>query len=518
MSDHDFDRIQPAALDIAQASPVAPSHVPVARERHSSQGAFLALGVLMLIAAGVFFVLPDLLAPSDSVQTSTQPGSSTPVAAPGVAQAPTATPTSTTPSSAAAQSPWQQAQADRERAAAKTALDALLALQYELQERKAEDWAKAEFDAATALAQQGDAAYRDSRFGDAAARYREGEAALRSLRDGIPARLEERLAAGEAAFAAGDQATAVASFSDAAAIEPANARAVTGLERSRRLDQLGAHLSAGKSQESAGQFEQAAASYREALSLDSNWEPARQALAAVEARITGERSAARMSAGYAALAAVRLEDARREFQAAIPLGGGTAAREGLQQAEFQIGQQRIGVLLGSADEAERNEDWKRALSQYESALAIDPALGSASAGRDRARTRLALDEALARITAEPGKLANDAARKAAEKLISSASAIPSPGPQLVARIAAARETLTAMRTELPVQLRSDGKTDVIVFRVGSLGSFAEKQLSLLPGDYVAVGRRDGFRDVRVEFSLRPGKPMATVMVQCGQKI
>jgi len=75
-----------------------------------------------------------------------------------------------------------------------------------------------------------------------------------------------------------------------------------------------------------------------------------------------------------------------------------------------------------------------------------------------------------------------------------------------------------MRTELPVQLRSDGKTDVIVFRVGSLGSFAEKQLSLLPGDYVAVGRRDGFRDVRVEFSLRPGKPMATVMVQCGQKI
>ena len=305
--------------------------MPVARERNTSQGAFLALGALLLIAAGVFFVLPDLLTPSESTPTTTVPGSSAPVAAPGVAQTPTATPTSTTPSSAAAQSPWQQAQADRERAAAKTALDALLALQYELQERKAEDWAKAEFDAATALAQQGDAAYRDSRFGDAAARYREGEAALRSLRDGIPARLEERLAAGEAAFAAGDQATAIASFSDAAAIEPANARAVTGLERSRRLDQLGAHLSAGKSRESAGQFEQAAASYREALSLDSNWEPARQALAAVEARITGERSAARMSAGYAALAAGRLEDARREFQAAIPLGGGTAAREGLQR-------------------------------------------------------------------------------------------------------------------------------------------------------------------------------------------
>jgi hypothetical protein len=75
-----------------------------------------------------------------------------------------------------------------------------------------------------------------------------------------------------------------------------------------------------------------------------------------------------------------------------------------------------------------------------------------------------------------------------------------------------------MRTALPVQLRSDGKTDVIVFRVGSLGSFTGKELSLLPGDYVAVGRRDGFRDVRVEFSLRPGQTTAPVVVQCGQKI
>jgi len=516
MPDLDFDRIQPAALDMAPLASAPAAQLPAAQARSTSLGAFAVLGALLLLAAGVFFVLPDLLAPPASAPAAATTATNTP-------GAPTTSPAAKTaaaaaPATSAVQSPWEQAQSDRERAAAKTALDALLSLQYELQERKTDTWAKADFGAAIALAQQGDAAYRESRFTDATARYREGETALRALRDGIPARLEARLAAGDAAFAAGDQATALAAFAEAAAIEPAEVRARAGLERARKLDQLAAGLASGKTQESAGQFEQAAASYREALTLDNGWEPARQALAAVEARITGERSAARMSAGYAALAAGRLEDARKEFQAAIPLGGGSAAREGLQQAEFQMGQQRIGTLLRAAEEAERAEDWKRALAQYESALAVDPALGSASTGRDRARTRLALDEALARLSAEPGKLANDTARKAADTLVASAAAIPEPGTRLTAQIAAARQALASMRTALPVQLRSDGKTDVIVFRVGSLGSFTGKELSLLPGDYVAVGRRDGFRDVRVEFSLRPGQTTAPVVVQCGQKI
>ncbi len=516
MSDHDFERIQPAALDLAQPLLVRVTPAEEARGSRASPGALYVLAALLVLAAGVFFVLPGLLSgpKGDTAAAPAETGGASAPAQPQAGAKPSPGPTTAAP----AQSPWQQAQADRERADAKAALDALLALQYELQERKVETWAKPDFDAAIAQAQAGDAAYRESRFTDATARYREGEAALRALRDGLPARLETSLAAGDAAFAAGNEAAAVAAFAEALAIEPANARATTGLERSRKLGQLGALLAAGKTQESSGQFEQAARSYREALALDGDWEPARRALTSVDARITGEKSAARMSAGYAALSAGKLEEARREFQAAIPLGGGSAAREGLQQAEFQLAQQRIGSLLRSAEKAEQAEDWKRALGEYESALAIDPALGTAATGRERARTRLALDEALTRISAEPGKLANDTARRAADKLIASAEAVTSPGPQLSAKISAARRSLAAMRTEMPLQIRSDGKTDVIVFRVGSLGSFTEKQLSLLPGDYVAVGRRDGFRDVRVEFSLRPGQATAPVVVQCGQKI
>ena len=509
MSDHDFDRIQPAALDVAQG-PIPTAALPQAREGSSAQGAVLLLGGLVLLAAAVVFVLPGYISKS-AAPTPRSAEKSAPSNAANAADR-------TAPAAAVGQSPWQQAQADRERAQSKAALDALLALQYELQERQVEGWAKAEFAAATATAQQGDAAYRESRFAAATALYRDGEAQLKGLRDGIPARLEARLAAADAAFAAGDQAAALSAFGEAAAIEPANERARNGLERAARLDHLKSLLGAGTAQESSGQLGPAAASYREALALDGAWEPARAALAAVEAKISAERSAARVSAGYSALAAGHLEEARGEFRSALALGAGTEAREGLQQAEFQLGQQGIGALLQAATEAQGAEDWKRALQSYEAALAIDASLGPARSGRELARTRLALDEALTRLAAQPAKLASDNARSAADRLIAAAASIPDPGPRLSAQIAKARSALVSMRTEIPVQIRSDGKTDVIVFRVGSLGSFAEKQLSLLPGDYVAVGRRDGYRDVRVEFALRPGAPPLPVIVQCGQQI
>ena len=39
-----------------------------------------------------------------------------------------------------------------------------------------------------------------------------------------------------------------------------------------------------------------------------------------------------------------------------------------------------------------------------------------------------------------------------------------------------------------------------------------------PGNYVAVGRRDGYRDVRVEFFVDPDKTMEPVIVSSSEKI
>jgi hypothetical protein len=57
-----------------------------------------------------------------------------------------------------------------------------------------------------------------------------------------------------------------------------------------------------------------------------------------------------------------------------------------------------------------------------------------------------------------------------------------------------------------VVFKSDNLTNVTIYKVGTLGKFDERTLTLLPGSYVAVGTREGYRDVRVEFTLQSGQP------------
>jgi hypothetical protein len=54
--------------------------------------------------------------------------------------------------------------------------------------------------------------------------------------------------------------------------------------------------------------------------------------------------------------------------------------------------------------------------------------------------------------------------------------------------------------------------------VGRLGAFDRKELELLPGRYTVVGVRAGYRDVRRELTLLPGREPPTVDVRCEEPI
>ena len=59
-----------------------------------------------------------------------------------------------------------------------------------------------------------------------------------------------------------------------------------------------------------------------------------------------------------------------------------------------------------------------------------------------------------------------------------------------------------------MRLESDQLTSVTLYRVGALGAFAAKEVELRPGTYTAIGSRDGYRDVRQTFTVRPGPELA----------
>ena len=74
--------------------------------------------------------------------------------------------------------------------------------------------------------------------------------------------------------------------------------------------------------------------------------------------------------------------------------------------------------------------------------------------------------------------------------------------------------------QLPVSvlLHSNEVTDVTVYKVAHLGTFRRQQLSLKPGTYPAVGVRDGYRDVRQKFTIRPSGETPIIEISCTEPI
>ena len=69
-----------------------------------------------------------------------------------------------------------------------------------------------------------------------------------------------------------------------------------------------------------------------------------------------------------------------------------------------------------------------------------------------------------------------------------------------------------------VAITSDNSTEVSVTPVGQLGAFRLRELDLKPGHYTIIGRRDGFRDVRLELDVAPGQQETKLSVQCTERI
>ena len=73
-------------------------------------------------------------------------------------------------------------------------------------------------------------------------------------------------------------------------------------------------------------------------------------------------------------------------------------------------------------------------------------------------------------------------------------------------------------TPLRVELRSDGETEVSVHHVGRLGTLRSRAIEVLPGIYTVVGRRKGYRDVRLTLEVKPGEPGPPLEVVCTERI
>jgi serine/threonine protein kinase len=473
----------------------------------------LGLAVLLLILLGVVFLLPK------TVDRET--------AQPATDSAPEEAASGTEPDQPDSALPFNENIDDlsgrdqrvQDRASTEVILGELLAKMKTLEGRAVQRWGGLRYARAQAIYAEGDGAYLARDYATASDKYREAIEIVDPLLDEVDAVFESTYAEARQALDDADAVEAVRLFELTVAITPGHSGAQAGYARARNLDTVMKLTDQGFAYEKELELEAARQSFAQAVELDPLWEPAQVGLERVLGTMNQMEFDQRMTEGLTALAEGDYLGARAAFRMAQQLKPGSREPgDGLLQVEQGMRLDDITALENRAMSEEQGEEWAAASATYERILELDGDLEFAKDGIDRARRMEALHSTLEKFIAEPDSLSRNSTMQSATKLLLDVTRMENIGPRLADQRDELSRLLKRAATPLTVRLVSDGFTDVSIYKIGKLGSFDTHELSLRPGNYVAVGVRPGYRDVRQEFRVAPEIDMQPVVVRCEEQI
>jgi tetratricopeptide (TPR) repeat protein len=484
-------------------------------------GAVLIIGVILSYPAVQHWRADRAPAAPDPAPVT--PGSSAAPETPAIAEPPVASETpiaSETPVTTAAP---DEAKIAKEKLAAEEALGRYLAVRGQVDEIGAaawgDAWGGASYEAAAAMAGAADDYFLDGRYPEAAAQYGEAATAFARVAAFRDEALQRLLREGDHALETPDAQRATGAFTNALLIEPENDRARIGLQRAATLDEVNRLLASGRAHEQEGRLAFAHADYGSAVQLDPYSEEAAAAYRGIKDRLADEQFQAMMSRGLEAYhrgdydeARARLVEAQQLRPDAPEVG---PALEMVKEARIRA---EIMRLRDQALAHEHQERWQEAWNAYRQVLAIDPVVQFAQDGKTRVEEIIGLEKRMNHYLAHPDLLIRGGTREDATLLVQQLAELPDKGPRMLEAYAKLAEQVRLANTPLRVALESDEKTEVDVYRVGRYGTFKTMELELLPGVYTVIGRRKGYKDVRLTLRLQPGDKEAALLVICTERI
>jgi ABC-type transporter Mla subunit MlaD len=174
--------------------------------------------------------------------------------------------------------------------------------------------------------------------------------------------------------------------------------------------------------------------------------------------------------------------------------------------------------LNDANKAISHDDWDRAYQAFSKAKLIDPTNTAATEGERIAGQVRAGRQGLGSFLERPARLSSKAVAAAAQRLLASVRHLTAISPTLKTRSEQVSKLISQANKPVEVVVRSDGKTEISVRRVGIVGKTLEKVINLRPGDYTFEGKRAGYKSKLVKLTVPFNGTGLEIKIICDEQI
>jgi TPR repeat protein len=174
----------------------------------------------------------------------------------------------------------------------------------------------------------------------------------------------------------------------------------------------------------------------------------------------------------------------------------------------------IQGAIARGAEQEKHYQWSKARETYALTLLLDPEHADAKQGYSRVSQMLGALRKSEKYLEAAEKLAAQGDFQGAIAQFNAAMAAKPAYLVTDERTQKLRDLLVAQSKPVEILLKSDGNTWVQIVNYRGPQKFETSALKILPGDYEALGRRKGYRDVVVPLRVRHGAPPPEIEVTC----
>jgi len=256
-----------------------------------------------------------------------------------------------------------------------------------------------------------------------------------------------------------------------------------------------------------------------AVNIAPHREALKQRRDALASSIRENQFTIQISRGLSNVEKEDIRAARRNYKKAESLYSGRSELRALNAAIVKASAALdFKHAVANAGKAIAGDDWVRAQSIYADALKRHPDDTTILDGLQLASKLVSLQHAMADYIHRPERLSSPNISAGARDTLIQARVFAHNSQSLSRQIARLQNLLAGMNVKIPVFVKSDNQTYILVRGVGKVGTTLGRTIQLTPGEYTFEGIRSGYKSKLVQIRIPVGQTSFQVEVVCDERI